>query len=1036
VTACPRCGFESADAFRFCPSCGFELAVEARELRKTVTVLFSDVVGSTTLGETYDPEVLRRAMSRYFEEARSVIEHHGGSVEMFIGDAVVALFGVPVAREDDALRALRAASEIRERLDALNEGFEREAGFRLGIRTGVNTGEVVVGDTGLEGFRASGDTMNVGARLEESAVAGEILIGELTRELGGEAIVVESVEPLDVKGKADRLVAFRLLRVLPSTSPYARRGDAPLVGRLSELAGMHDALHRAGTELRCVLATIMGPAGVGKSRLARAFLQELDESTLTLVGRCVSYGEGITFLPLAEALAPVLGDNPRARVLELLDADDRAASVADGVGSAIGFGDNAGTTEETFWAFRRLLESLARERSLVLVVDDIHWAEQTLLDLLEYVASFSTGSPIMLLCLSRPELLEERPSWAAPRENTSVTVLSPLADDESLALVESLSADRERSRGEVQRIVDAADGNPLFLEQLLALNAGRERGGLVIPPTIQALLAARLDQLGEPDRRVLECASIEGREFHRELVVELVPSRDRQDVGTILLVLARHQFIRPVGGALPGDDAFAFVHALIRDAVYVSMPKEQRADLHLRVADHLEKGGYGTGGLVGFHLADAVRYRRELGSTEESIRDLAGRAAARLGEAAQRVLDFGDDRAAAKLLERATELVSLDEPVGLAMRLDLGSALAGSGRLEAAHVAFSDVAAAARKAGERSIELRAEIGLLNLRTQTDTEITMAEVASTAERALQEFERLGDERGLAAAWWLVHWSRFRSGQYARSLEAAERAVEHARRAGHRREELRALGAIAMAMKWGPTPVAEGLRRCDELVERAGGAQLVQAFADRNKGVLYSMIGELELARMHCRRAVQIYEELGLAASAIGTAVELEPVERQAGRFEATEELLRSSYERLREIGDLGYLSWIAPRLARILALRGDATGALELARRARGEMQPDHAFGQIGVRVAEATALAAQGRDTEAEAVALEALELVERTDMLDVHGDVLELVAELDLAAGREGLARERFENALALYERKGDVVAATRVRERGYVQG
>jgi tetratricopeptide (TPR) repeat protein len=241
---------------------------------------------------------------------------------------------------------------------------------------------------------------------------------------------------------------------------------------------------------------------------------------------------------------------------------------------------------------------------------------------------------------------------------------------------------------------------------------------------------------------------------------------------------------------------------------------------------------------------------------------------------------------------------------------------------------------------------------------------------------------------------------------------------------------------MAMKWGPTPVAEGLRRCDELVERAGGAQLVQAFADRNKGVLYSMIGELELARMHCRRAVEIYEELGLAASAIGTAVELEPVERQAGRFEATEELLRSSYERLREIGDLGYLSWIAPRLARILALRGDATGALELARRARGEMQPDHAFGQIGVRVAEATALAAQGRDAEAGDVALEALELVERTDMLDVHGDVLELVAELDLAAGREGLARERFENALVLYERKGDVVAATRVRERGYVQG
>ena len=1031
MPVCPGCGYESAEVFRFCPSCGEEQQLDSREVRKTVTALFSDVVGSTSLGETVDSELLRRVLRRYFEEARLIVERHGGSVEMFIGDAVVALFGVPAAREDDALRALRAASEMRTRLDALNDDFVREFGFRLDVRMGVNTGEVIVGETSLDGFRASGDTMNVGARLEQNAAPGEILIGALTRELGGDAIVVEAVERLAVKGKAESLVAFRLLDVLSATSPYARREDAPLVGRVTELASLRDALHRSESEQRCVLVTIVGPAGVGKSRLTRAFLEALDGSTCTLVGRCVSYGEGITFLPLAEALGPVLGDSPHGRVLEILGADDRAAAVADGVGSALGVGDNTASTEETFWAFRRLLESLARQQPLVLVVDDIHWAEPTLLDLLEYIASFSTGSPIMLLCLSRPELLEDRPTWATPRDNASVIVLRPLADDESLALVESLSGDRERSSGEVQRIVEAADGNPLFLEQLLALEAGRDREGeLVIPPTIQALLAARLDQLEEPDRRVLECASIEGREFHRELVVELLPSRDRDDVGSSLLVLARRQFIRPVGGVRPGDDAFAFVHTLIRDAVYAAMSKAQRTDLHLRVADHLERRHEG-GELVGFHLADAVRYRRELGATDESTRDLASRAAARLGEGAQRALAGGDDRAAAKLLERATELAPLDDPVGLAMRLDLGSALAGSGRLESAEAAFSAAAEAGRTAGERSIELRAEIGLLNLRTQTDIEITMAEVASTAERALEEFEQLGDERGLAAAWWLVHWSRFRSGQYARALEAAERAVEHARRAGHRREELRALGAIAMSMKWGPTPVAEGLRRCDELVERAGGAQLVQAFADRNKGVLYSMTGELELGRAHIARAVEIYEELGLAVSAIGTAVEFEPVDRQAGRLDVAEELLRSAYVRMREIGDLGYLSWIGPRLARILALRGDAEGALELAARVRGEMQTDHSFGQIGVRIAEATALAAQGRAAEADVVALEALELVERTDMLDVHGDVLELIAELDLAAGREDLAYERFENAAALYERKGDVVSATRVRER-----
>ncbi len=472
------------------------------QLRKTVTVLFSDIADSTSLGETLDAEVLGRVLQRYFDEVRGVLERHGGRVEKFLGDAVLAIFGVPVAREDDALRALRASVEIRERLELLNSDFERDLGIRLGVRTGIATGEVLVSaDTG-EGLTASGDTMNVAARLEQAAAPGEILIAATTRALGGDAITVEELEPLVLKGKAEPVAAFRLEGVLPGMSPYARRDDAPLVGREQELAALRDALHRATESRECLLATVVGPAGVGKSRLVGAFLGELDDSVRALVGRCAPYGEGITYLPLAEALEPVLGADPREGVLGLLVDDDRAGAVADSVAAAIGADAESGSGEEASWAFRHLFEALARERPLVLVVDDLHWAETTLLDLLEDVASFSSGVPILLVCMSRPDLLEERPAWVTPRPGAILLALAPLAKGDATALVEELLLDRELAEEDKRRIVEAAGGNPLFLEQLLALNMEvGTTGELVVPPTIQALLAARIDRLDAPRAR-------------------------------------------------------------------------------------------------------------------------------------------------------------------------------------------------------------------------------------------------------------------------------------------------------------------------------------------------------------------------------------------------------------------------------------------------------------------------------------------------------------------------------------------------------
>jgi len=1000
------------------------------QLRKTVTVLFSDIADSTSLGETLDAEVFGRVLQRYFDEVRSVLERHGGRVEKFIGDAVLAVFGVPVAREDDALRALRAAAEIRERLELLNDDFERGLGIRLGVRTGISTGEVLVSEGSGEGLTASGDTMNVAARLEQTASAGEILIGARTRLLGGDAIVVEELAPLELKGKAAPVVAFRLLRVLPHVSPYGRRDDAPLVGRQQELAGLHDALSRAMGNAECVLATVVGGAGVGKSRLVREFLAAVEDSVRVLVGRCAPYGEGITYLPLAQALEPVLGADPRPRVLELLLEDERRGAVADTVAAALGGSEGGGSGEEMFWAFRRLLEALTKELPLVLVVDDIHWAEPTLLDLLEHVASFSSGAPILVLCLTRPELLDERPSWTAPRENAVLAVVAPLADHEAAALAKHLTPERGLDAGELRRIVEAADGNPFFLEQLLALNSSVGSGAeLVIPPTIQALLAARIDRLEAGERRVLQSAAVEGREFRRGAVVELLPWEARGEIDANLLSLTRRQFVRPSHAGDPGGDSFSFAHGLVREAAYGETPKERRADLHLRLADYLGKDLSTPVEIVGYHLADAASYRLELGLGDERTEEIAARGAELLATGGRHALDLGDDRAAAKLLERASELMPIDEPSGRALRLELGRALAGSGRLEPARAALAEITAAAQLEGGRALELRAELGLLNLRAQTDAQLSMVELEATAERALPELERLEDERGLASAWWLVHWARFRLGRYADSLAAAEQTVEHARRAGDRREELRALGAIAMATKHGPTPVTEGLARCDELVERSGGASLMEAFAARVRGFLLAMTGEFERGREECRRSVELYEELGNRVSALGVVCELEVVERKSGRLEVAEEELRSANVRLREIGDVGYLSWVVPQLARILALRGKVDEAIELARSSRAEMQPDHSFGQVTARLAEAIALTSNGTLEAAEEVALAALELVERTDALDVHADVLLALADIDRAHGRTSQASVRVARAIELSERKGDVVSVAHAR-------
>ncbi len=378
-----------------------------REQRKVVTILFCDLVGSTALGETTDPEALRARMRRYFADLRIVIERHGGSVEKFVGDAVMAVFGIPVAHEDDALRAVRAASEMRN--TTADHGLE--------ARIGINTGEVVVGGEGET--LVTGDAVNVAARLEQAAGSGEVLIGAETRLLVRDAVRLEPIEPLELKGKSEPVDAYRLLEVLPDAEGLARHLETPLVGRERERRRIWRDYDDAVADRSCRLFTLLGPAGIGKSRLVADFLDRAGDSADVLRGRCLPYGEGITYWPLVEILTAI-GVEPESVV--------------------------ASTPEETRVAFRRLLEARAVDRPQVVVVDDLQWAEPVFVDLVEHVADLSRNAPIFLLCIARTELLDDRPDWGGGKLNATSLLLEPLAPDECADLIEHLLGDTEAGR--------------------------------------------------------------------------------------------------------------------------------------------------------------------------------------------------------------------------------------------------------------------------------------------------------------------------------------------------------------------------------------------------------------------------------------------------------------------------------------------------------------------------------------------------------------------------------------------------------------
>jgi class 3 adenylate cyclase/tetratricopeptide (TPR) repeat protein len=943
---------------------------DPRVHRKVVTVLFCDVVGSTTLGESIDAEALQGLLARYFERMKAIVEHHGGTVEKFIGDAVMAVFGVPAVHEDDALRACRAAGQMREAFPEL--GVEG--------RIGVTTGEVVAG---TEERLATGDAVNVAARLQSAAEPGEILIGEATLELVRGAVDAEPVEPLELKGKSTRVAAYRLVAVrdAPERSHASR-----FVGREHELELIRTAWERAQIDQRCELITVLGDPGIGKSRLVAEALAQVDARVVR--GRCLPYGEGITYWPVVEVIKQ-LGATPSDPLA--------AASIASLLGEAPG----ATSADEISWAFRKLLED---QSPLVVIFDDIQWGEETFLDLVEGIGLFSTETTVLVICMARPELVSRRAEWPVTLR------LEPL-DDEA---VDELAAGIDDELRE--RIRAAAGGNPLFLTEMLAMAA--ESAAVEVPSTLRALLAARLDQLDAAERRVIEYGSVEGEVFHRGSV-QALESAD-EPVTPRLAALTRKELIRPDRALLPGDDGFRFRHLLIRDAAYDALAKATRAELHERFAAWLETRGTDLVELdeiVGYHLEQAARYLRELGRPAD---DLADRASARLAQAGRRALWRADLRAAVNLLERAVELVP---PSGddVSMQLDLAHAYASRFDFHKASALAEQTAELARAAGNERGELLSRLFAAHQSLTIAANADVVPVEELAARVIPMLEAAKDHAGLVYAYRSRAWAANFRCRYSDMLRAGQEALRHADLAGQRHGSL---FGIAGGLINGPTPAEEALRMLD-------AADVRDPFRDLAYAQLLGMLGRIDEARLLAAAAGErAYQWWGIQD---GYGPDTEPaladIEVLAGDYEAAIRRYRVSCAYFDGHGKYGFLSTCIAQLGRCLCIAGQVEEAEPLILRGL-ELGGEHdLMTQIVGNAALARARSIRGEHDEADELARRAVEHAEQTDSLPYQGLAWWDLGEINAAASRADEAVRSFESAIERCEQKQNVAMARQVR-------
>ena len=660
--------------------------------RKLATVLFVDLVGSTDLLADADPEVVRRRVGRFFDQVSHTVTTHGGTVEKFAGDAVMAAFGVPLQHEDDAERAVRAALVTLDRVGELG----------LDVRIGIESGEVVADES--DSTFATGEAVNLAARLEQQAGPNEIVIGPTAARLVRDLVELEPLEPLDLRGWREPVAVSRVVGALETGRPM-RSLSAPLVGRESELELLENTFARTVRDRHATLVTLYGEVGVGKSRLAREFVDGLERATV-LRGRCLPYGEGVTYWSVAEmvkASAGISDDDPLERAYEKLRETCEDEAVADLLGLAVGVLEAVEaerSQQEIAWAVRSWAEQLAGAQPLVLVFEDVHWGEEPLLELIEHLAAWIRTAPVLLVCLARPELLDVRPAWGGGRLRAVTFELEALADEQGATLVRALAAEVDVPV-DVDAVLAKAEGNPLFVEETIRALAERPEGRQErIPDTLQALIAARIDRLPTSSRRLVQRASVMGRIFLRGALARLSP--DVPDVDAVLDdLLFRDLVVHEERSAISGEQAFKFKHVLIREVAYAGLSKGSRADLHLHFADWLrERAGEELVEIRAFHLDQATRLLAELDGSAPA--DLAEEAAGELTRAGRRALSRESFASARNLLVRGVELAPTIERRYFAAR-----AAWRLGDMPAVIVEMEEVAAAAEAAGERQLQGRA-----------------------------------------------------------------------------------------------------------------------------------------------------------------------------------------------------------------------------------------------------------------------------------------------------------------------------------------
>jgi class 3 adenylate cyclase/tetratricopeptide (TPR) repeat protein len=721
MPTCASCGQQNPAGARFCNACAAPLAADApaaREERKLVTVLFADVVGFTARAEAMDPEDVRRFLQPLHARLRAELERRGGTVEKFIGDAVMAIFGAPVAHEDDPERAVRAALAI---LDALAEAGDAE------VRIGITTGEALIAlearpEAG-EGI-ASGDVVNTAARLQTAAPVGAILVDETTYRASERAIEYDEAEPVQAKGKAEPVRAWQALAARTPVG-VERPRDAAFVGRAQEHALLRDTLARVLREREPQLVTLVGVPGIGKSRLVFELFQDFQddpERVLWLHGGSLPYGEGVTFWALGEmvkAHAGILESDTAAQTEEKLhravaaviaDAADAARverhlrPLAGAESEDIGAGDRR---NEAFAAWRRFLEALAETQPLVLVFEDLHWADDALLDFTDHLLDWARGVPILVLATARPELLTRRPAWGGGKVNSATLGLSPLSDADTQTLLEELLGRAMLAAENQPDLLDRAGGNPLYAQEFVRMLTDRQTD-LTLPESVHGIIAARLDSLPREEKELMQDAAVVGRVFWLGAL-----GSERWRLEEALHSLERKEFVRRERrSSVAGESEYVFSHALVRDVAYSQIPRSRRAAKHRAAAEWIQSLGRPDdhAEMLAHHYVQALEYAEAGGEREE---ELAGRAAGAFREAGNRAFSLNAYPAAGRYYERALEIGSkaeLDEAGRCELLLSLGDAQARAGDMPAAKETFLEAADAARRAGSPDQLARAALG--------------------------------------------------------------------------------------------------------------------------------------------------------------------------------------------------------------------------------------------------------------------------------------------------------------------------------------